>query len=113
MARRMIIRLLLSAAALVAWFWTQSLIGHRAMPASEIGDRLLDWTSPINLYLYEHGNVANGLLIASSGIIGLLGATELARFGKLWLTGAAVLLAVFEMLTVLVLRAHYTMDVFT
>jgi hypothetical protein len=30
-----------------------------------------------------------------------------------WLTAAAVLLVVFEIATVLVLRAHYTMDVFT
>jgi hypothetical protein len=30
-----------------------------------------------------------------------------------WLTVAAVLIVVFEIATVLILRAHYTMDVFT
>jgi len=30
-----------------------------------------------------------------------------------WLTGLGVLIVVFEVLAVLVLRAHYTMDVFT
>ena len=30
-----------------------------------------------------------------------------------WLTAAAILLAVFEVATVLILRAHYTMDAFT
>jgi len=30
-----------------------------------------------------------------------------------WLTAAAVLLVFFEVATVLILRAHYTMDVFT
>ena len=33
--------------------------------------------------------------------------------GRRWLTGLAVFVVVFESLTVLVLRAHYTMDVFT
>jgi hypothetical protein len=33
--------------------------------------------------------------------------------GERWLTVAAVAIVVFEATTVLVLRAHYTMDVFT
>jgi hypothetical protein len=33
--------------------------------------------------------------------------------GRRWLTGFGVLIVVFEVLAVLVLRAHYTMDVFT
>ena len=47
--RPVIIRLLLTALGLTAWFWTQSLIGQRTMPAPGIGDGLLDWTSSINL----------------------------------------------------------------
>ena len=39
--------------------------------------------------------------------------TEIARVGKSWLTGLGVLIALFEVATVLILRAHYTMDVFT
>jgi hypothetical protein len=42
-----------------------------------------------------------------------LAATEVACLGRRWLTGLAVFVVVFESLTVLVLRAHYTMDVFT
>ena len=43
----------------------------------------------------------------------MLGVTELARLGRPWVTGLAVLIVVFEVTTVLILRAHYTMDVFT
>jgi hypothetical protein len=42
-----------------------------------------------------------------------LAATEVACLGRRWLTGLAVFVVVFESLTTLVLRAHYTMDVFT
>jgi hypothetical protein len=42
-----------------------------------------------------------------------LAATEVACLSRRWLTGLAVFVVVFESLTVLLLRAHYTMDVFT
>jgi hypothetical protein len=176
----------LTWAALSLWFWTQRLIGARPLPPSGIGDGLLSWTTPINSYLTVHQAACNALLIASSGIIDLLGifllaswifgktvrpflgliillglrqlmqaivalpsppntlwhypgfpsllvtysvgndyffsghtsvavlgATELMRLGKRWLSAIAVLIMVFEITTVLVLRAHYTMDVFT
>lgn len=45
--------------------------------------------------------------------IAVLGATELARFGRRWLTVLGIAIVLFEVATVLVLRAHYTMDVFT
>ena len=181
-----IVRIVLTAVALTLWFWTQSLIGARPLPASGIGDGLLSWTAPANQYLTEHHGACNALLIVSSGIIDLLGifllgswifgrtvrpflglvillglrqmmqaivalpsppntlwhypgfpsllvtysvgndyffsghtamavlgATELIRLGKRWLTAIAVLIVVFEITTVLVMRAHYTMDVFT
>ena len=184
--RSVSIRVLLTAAGLAAWFWTQSLISQRALPAAGIGDGLLDWTSSVNTYLFAHTEAANALLIVSSGIIDLLGlfllgswilgpsvrpflglicvlglrqlvqglvalpipehaiwrypgfpsllvtygvandyffsghtsiavlgATELARRGNRWLVALAVCIAIFEMGTVLALRAHYTMDVFT
>jgi len=182
----LVVRLLITGAALTLWFWTQSLIAKNALPASGVGDQLQIWTSPINGYLFEHDRAANALLIVSSAIIDLqgifllarwifgpsvrpflglllvlglrqlmqalvalptpenmiwhypgfpsllvtygvandyyfsghtaiavLGATELARFGRPWVTGLAVLIVVFEVTTVLILRAHYTMDVFT
>jgi hypothetical protein len=180
------IRLAVTAAALLIWFWTQSLIGARGAPASGIGDRIHTATASANLYLHQHPGAANALLIGSSGIIDLLGvfllsrwifrgdlrpflalvivlglrqimqacvalptppdsiwhnpgfpsllvtygvandyffsghtaiavlgATELARFHRRWLTVAAIAIVLFEAVTVLVLRAHYTMDVFT
>ena len=182
----LVVRLLITVAALALWFWTQSLIAKHALPASGVGDQLQIWTAPVNAYLYEHQQAANVLLILSSAIIDLvglfllarwifgpsvrpflglllvlglrqlmqalvalatpenmiwhnpgfpsllvtysvtndyyfsghtaiavLGATELARLGRPWVTGLAVLMVVFEVTTVLVLRAHYTMDVFT
>jgi hypothetical protein len=36
----------------------------------------------------------------------------LSRLRRNWVTAAAVLLVFFEVATVLILRAHYTMDVF-
>jgi hypothetical protein len=184
--RPLLIRLILTGAALTLWFWTQSLIGKRSLPVAGVADGLFVWTAPINQYLFEHANAANALLIVSSGFIDLLGifllakwifgpsvrpflgllillgfrqlmqtlvalpapensiwhypgfpsmlvtydvandyffsghtaiavlgATELARLGRSWVTWLAVLIVVLEVATVLVLRAHYTMDVFT
>lgn len=180
------VRLLITAAALVIWFWTQSLIGARGAPTSGIGDRVHDVTASANAYLHAHPSAADALLIVSSAIIDLLGifllgkwlagasprpflalvivlglrqimqalvalptppnaiwhypgfpsllvtygvsndyffsghtaiavlgAAELTRFGRRWLTLLGGTIVVFEVLTVLVLRAHYTMDVFT
>lgn len=174
------------AVALVAWFWTQSLLGSRAPLGDGIGDGLHAMTESANRYLNDHASAANALLISSSacidalavfllarGIFGpslrpflgvlmalglrqivqglcalpppshmiwrnpgfpsllvtygvssdfffsghttmaVLGALELARLKKSWLTALAVALALFEIAAVIVLRAHYTMDVFT
>lgn len=184
--KRIALRVLLVAAALAAWFWTQSLIGARKGEPGRIGDGLFEATAPINAFLHANPAWANALLISSSLVIDLLGvfllcsailgpslrpflgllaifalrqlcqglcalpppegmiwehpgfpsllvtygvsndlffsghtaiavfgATELARLnfrGARWL-GLAI--ALFEATTVIVLRAHYTMDVFT
>ncbi len=178
-------RVVLIAAALGAWFITQSLIGSRAPTAEgRIGDLVHDLTAPLNNWLHAHPRAADRLLIASSaGIdvfgLALLGSalfgaslrpfvamlllflfrqicqaccalpapqgliwrhpgapsllvtygvandffisghTAIAVLGALWATAtlapwiaaAAIVLACFEAVTVLVLRAHYTMDV--
>jgi len=179
-------RVVLTAVALVVWFYTQSLIGARPVPANGVGDGLHRLTAPLNWYFFTHTTAANALLIVSSALIDLLAlfllarwlfgesvrpflglfllmvtrqivqafcalppppnmiwhhpgfpsllvtysvagdfffsghtaiavfaATEVARLKKVWLTAVAVLIVTFEILTVLVLRAHYTMDVFT
>lgn len=179
-------RILLTAAALGIWFWTQSLIGARVAPVAGIGDGIHRATLAANTYLHAHPAAADALLIVSSAIIDLLAifllsrwifagsvrpffglvlvlglrqimqalvalpappdaiwhypgfpsllvtygvsndyffsahtaltvlaATELATLRKKWLTTVGIGLVLFEMTTVLVLRAHYTMDVFT
>ncbi|HLK05501.1 MAG TPA: phosphatase PAP2-related protein [Candidatus Acidoferrum sp.] len=183
---RPIRRILLTAIALLIWFYTQSLLGARPLPSSGIGDGLHQLTSPLNTYFLSHPRAANALLISSSALIDLLAlflllrwlfgesvrpflglfllmltrqvvqafcalpappnmiwhypgfpsllvtysvagdfffsghtaiavfaATEVARLKKHWLTALAATVVLFEIATVLVLRAHYTMDVFT
>jgi hypothetical protein len=174
---------------LVAWFWTQSLVGGRAEPANStngIGDGIHDLLATPHQFLVDHPEVANILLICSSAVIDLvgvsllavsilgssvrpflglllvfvmrqicqmlcalppptgmiwrnpgfptllvtydvatdfffsghtalavLGAVELTRImGRRWLW-VGLLIVLFEASTVLLVRAHYTMDVFT
>ena len=183
--RGLIVRAVITAIALTVWFWTQSLIGARPLPAAGIGDALHDLTAPINSYFLDHPRAANAQLIGSSAgidalavfllaswlfgrsirpLLGLLilvglrqimqrvcalppppnmiwhnpgfpsllvtysvagdfffsghtaiavfGAAQLSRLGRPWLTALAWCLAIFEAMTVIVLRAHYAMDVF-
>jgi hypothetical protein len=184
--QRIILRVIVTLAAIAIWFWTQSLIGARALPASGIGDGLHNLTAGFNAYLRQSPKAANALLIVSSALIdalgvfllgswvfagrlrpflglllllglrqvmqalcalpappnmiwhypgfpslfvtynvandyffsghtgiAVLGAMEMARLRRPGLTALAVIVVVFEIATVLILRAHYTMDVFT
>ncbi|HSS96952.1 MAG TPA: phosphatase PAP2-related protein [Terriglobales bacterium] len=177
---------LITAVILIVWFWTQSLIGHRSLSDSGIGDGMHNLFAPWNRSLHEHPQAANFLLIVSSAVIDLMGlfllgrwifsgsvrpflglivlmglrqvsqalcalpappgiiwhypgfpsllvtygvandfffsghtaiavfaGLELAQLKKYWLTALVVLLVIFEVIVVLVLRAHYTMDVIT
>ena len=58
-------------------------------------------------------HVANDFFFSGHTAIAVFGAVELSRLRWRWLTIAAFLIVVFEIATVLILRAHYTMDVFT
>src|SRR5712692_6113708 len=58
-------------------------------------------------------HVANDFFFSGHTAIAIFGAMELSRLRRTWLTLAAVLIVFFEVATVLILRAHYTMDVFT
>lgn len=58
-------------------------------------------------------HVANDFFFSGHTAIAVFGATELSRFHRKWLTVTSILLVLFEVAAVLVLRAHYTMDVFT
>src|ERR1700675_4016393 len=57
-------------------------------------------------------NVGNDFFFSGHTAIAVFGGIELARLGKRWLTVAAVIIVLFEIAAVLILRAHYTMDVF-
>ncbi len=56
--------------------------------------------------------VSNDLFFSGHTGVAVFGAVELGRLGYRWLTPLAVAVAVFETTTVLLLRAHYTMDVY-
>src|SRR6266581_8144823 len=58
-------------------------------------------------------HVANDFFFSGHTAIAVFSAIELSRFHRKWLTVTSVLLVVFEIAAVLILRAHYTMDVFT
>jgi len=58
-------------------------------------------------------HVANDFFFSGHTAIAVFGALEISRLRRNWLTIAAVLVVLFEIDTVLILRAHYTMDVFT
>ena len=184
--RGLAVRIIVTAIGISVWFWTQSLVSKRPVPASGIGDGLHLLSAPLNQFFFVHPIAANSLMIVSSGVIDILAifllaewifgrsvrpflglvillglrqvmeglcalpnpdntiwhypgfpsllvtygvandyffsghtaiavfaATELVRLGRRWLKLFAVVVVLFEVTTVLVLRAHYTMDVFT
>jgi PAP2 superfamily protein len=183
--RALLMRLMVTGIVLAVWFWTQSLIGARAAPASGLGDAVHNLTAGLNSYFARNSDAANLLLIVSSALIdglglfllgrwilggsirpflglvmlmvlrqilqaicalppppnmiwhypgfpsllvtyhvandfffsghtaiAVFGAVELSRFRRKWLTVIAIVIVFFEVVTVLILRAHYTMDVF-
>jgi membrane-associated phospholipid phosphatase len=170
--------------ALLAWFWSQALMGSRKLKDGAIGDGPHELTAPLTRYLLNHpraGNVALiisslfidafGIFLIGAGIFGpilrpfvallilfafrqvcqalralpepkdmiwrypgfpsllvtygtgndffisghtaiaVLGAIEIGKIGPLWLAITAGVVAFLEATTVIVLRAHYTMDV--
>jgi hypothetical protein len=71
------------------------------------------WHSPGWPSLLVTYDVATDFFFSGHTGLAVLGAVELARVGgRRWLV-IGLLIVVFEAGTVLVLRAHYTMDVFT
>jgi hypothetical protein len=185
-ARAIVVRIVVVAAALGMWFWTQALIGARANPSACVGDQLHELTAGANQWFASVPYRADLLLIMSSLVIDVVGCFLLLRSifgpsirpflgllavfalrqaaqattalpppeGMIWrhpgwpsllvtygtatdfffsghtsiavwggleiwrlrFRGSALvgaLVALFEASTVIILRAHYTMDVFT
>lgn len=71
------------------------------------------WHNPGVPSLLVTYSVAGDFFFSGHTAIAVFGAIELARLGRRWLAVVAFLVALFEIAAVLVLRAHYTMDVFT
>ena len=70
------------------------------------------WREPgVRSLLVTYGT-ASDLFFSGHTAIAVYGCVELARFGGPGLAALGVAIAVIEATTVLVLRAHYTMDVF-
>jgi len=72
----------------------------------------LIWRYPGFPSLFVTYNVGNDYFFSGHTAIAVFGAMELARFRRSWLTAIAILIVLFEIAAVLILRAHYTMDVF-
>ncbi len=69
------------------------------------------WEHPgVPSLLVTYG-VSNDMFFSGHTALAVFGAVELARLGRKWI-GVGVAVAVFEVLAVLSLRAHWTMDVF-
>lgn len=71
------------------------------------------WHDPGFPSLLVTYHVANDFFFSGHTAIAVFGAIELSRLRRRWLTVLAIFLVLFEVSAVLILRAHYTMDVFT
>jgi len=69
------------------------------------------WRDPGVPSLLVTYNVANDFFFSGHMAIAVFAATQLARWRRPSLLTLGVVIAVFEIATVIVLRAHYTMDV--
>jgi hypothetical protein len=71
------------------------------------------WRNPGWPSLLVTYRVANDFFFSGHTAIAVFGATQIARSSQPAFTALGIAIAVFEMTAVIVLRAHYTMDVFT
>jgi hypothetical protein len=95
-------------ALLMLFALRQGCQGVCALPAP---DEMI-WRSPgVPSLLVTYG-VSTDLFFSGHTGLAVLGAVELGRLHKPWLTALGVVIVLFEAGTVLVLRAHYFMDVF-
>lgn len=70
------------------------------------------WHNPGVPSLFVTYDVSNDLFFSGHTALAVFGALELAQLGGLLWISLAVLIVVFEVMVVLLLRAHWTMDVF-
>ena len=70
------------------------------------------WRYPGFPSLFVTYSVGNDYFFSGHTAIAVFGTMELARLRRPWLTAFALFVVAFEIATVLIVRAHYTMDVF-
>jgi len=71
------------------------------------------WRDPGFPTVFVTYGVSNDFFFSGHTALAVLGAIEICHLAPWWLGAAAVLVALGEVVTVLVLRAHYTLDVIT
>lgn len=70
------------------------------------------WRHPGFPSLFVTYETGNDFFFSGHTAIAVLGALQLAHHGPLWLAALGAIVAVIEAATVIILRAHYSMDVF-
>jgi hypothetical protein len=94
-------------AMLIVFAMRQACQGMCALPAP----RDMIWRHPGFPSLLVTYSVGTDFFFSGHTSIAMLGAIEIVRVAPGWLGAAACAVAVMEAVTVLVLRAHYTMDI--
>lgn len=84
----------------------------QAFCALPIPPRMI-WRDPGFPSLLVTYGVSNDFFFSGHTAVAVLGSIFMVTLCPLWIGVIAVIVAVFEMTTVLILRAHYTMDVFS
>lgn len=70
------------------------------------------WFDPGIPSLFVTYHVTNDFFFSGHTAVAVLGAIEVYNTFPIWISIFAVFIAIFEMFTVLAMKAHYTMDVF-
>lgn len=65
----LLLKCLVIAAGIAAWFWTQAWIARRPFPEGGLQDRVHDLTEPLNGWLLANPRHADVLLIVTSALI--------------------------------------------
>ncbi len=68
-----LLKCLVIAGGLAAWFWTQAWLARRPFPEGGLQDRVHDLTAPLNRWLLAHPRYADVLLVVTSGLIDIVG----------------------------------------
>lgn len=71
------------------------------------------WRDPGFPSLFVTYGVGNDFFFSGHTALAVYGAIQMAALGIPWLTASGVMIAVFQVVVVIVLRAHWTMDVLT